>query len=349
MIDFRAPQREIMWFALDIEEIHKRPYHPTNIDPEDLDPEINPVEIWRVHYREECGLLQPKLLIRDFETEVDAENFFTAFCDGGYVLDLPLAKIQSADDPIFFREVIDGGRWSEYWSRGCILGEPVSTATAGGVLHEVGVIDYDEDGASKVCDSVLQIMGEDRIREAKDKFPESWQHLIIMEYCGNAFSENSPAYIAAAARYCEHVTGEIMLAGYLTRDLEILCRGTEAIYWSSVERNNNRDAAKKTGDIDRMRGRWNTLIATMEEILANPVKWKLKRTAQLEDLAKMSAWHLRYKKKSAFWRVGGVSSVANYLASIGAGEGGGDLKERLLAIKKSLKLYQNQMVRGRST
>jgi hypothetical protein len=113
--------------------------------------------------------------------------------------------------------------------------------------------------------SVLDLLGEDRIQELKVRYPDSWSYAAEFEYCARTFSKDSLALVAAQCQYHREITGDAFLQGYLQRDLEILIDDVDGQAFR--KRQSQKAGGKETGgknSIKRMR-RIESLLQAMEE------------------------------------------------------------------------------------
>ncbi len=310
MDHLKAPRREVTWTALDIgqgKSSWSNLLSPKLSSSEDT-PDLN--DQWYVIYTEKRGLLQPKFFQKLFQNQEEAEEFYSKFKDGNYVYDHLRPQPPSESLVQSCREMLDSGNWSKFWSQNTLFGEPVVTHLAGGVLAHADITEDNESGST--AQSVLDYVGIDRVDELKRKFPKSWRYVVEMEYAALLFSQDSLVYIAAAARYCQFFSKEPLVAGYLIRDLELLSHGAELVFSSNALRTTQ--SAKKTRNVisENMKGRWETIIESMDKIIKSEIQKKSKKKWTELTLARAAAAE-RVSADDKHWRAGGKGSVANYL------------------------------------
>lgn len=335
--------REVIWTSTKINSIGSNLNENARGIFEDLTSGkiIELYDKWVVNYTEERGLLPPRFLSKVFDERSDAEAFYNRFKDGNYVYFRFQAEPLTDEKIEKTRKLLDSGDWSEVWSENTEFGELVDTRLAKEVLVLSGIVDPDK--SSSTTKVVLDYIGSKRRAELKKKFPLNWQYVIEFEYCMHLFSEDSPAYIAAAARYCEFVTNEPKVVGYLIRDLEILRRGAELAFSSDILRKDKSKLGTQEASSARLKGRLETLIISMNDKLKSEIEEKSKKRWTEATLSKFAAAEL-VRKDDPHWRVGGAGSVGNYIVSIRAGEAGEGLQLALRDINKNLISYLKQTV-----
>lgn len=296
-------------------------------------------EVWSVSLIERRGLLQPELISNEMSNEKDARVFFELFKE---------EQVVSVEDPKevnqrYTKLFLDAGLWSEYWSEFQKDRETASDKQATEVLIASEIID----SSLRTHTSVLEFSGEERVKELQMKFPATWQYIVELEFAMLNLSKDSPAYIASAVRYCKYFTKDLILAGYLIRDLEVLLLGAENKHRSALIQRENSKEGKRRSAARMLHGRYLTLIEKMEEMLVSPVKWRLKPSAKTISFASQAAREL--EKKNPNWTVGGAKSVENYLVDIRCNPDLEDLKSKLLKIEGDIKNIKNQHVKHKST
>lgn len=203
------------------------------------------------------------------------------------------------------------------------------------VLEGVGITRL-RDGASlfesyptdsSPTDAVLNLIGDVRILEIKEKFGNSWGYAAEAEYSFSLFPRSSPAYIAAAYNYARFILRDDLTAGYLLRDLEIAVHGIEMEAQKVAEarkRAGEKGMAASSGARDRRRM---SLLAGMEALA--------KRNPDMvahgdQNLAKYALRHC-VNDDPKLWAQGGKQLV-EYLDEIRRGEAGDEAKARYLAL-----------------
>jgi hypothetical protein len=298
-------------------------------------------EIWTVTFTEQHGLLPPRHRSMNFDEEEEAQLFFDHFKTGGRSYHRFEPK-PSDEDIAEQREILDSKNWSEWWGADTETGRAVNTVLPKLVLDLSGIINSNEEAATST--TVLDFLGVQRVAELKKKFPRNWRYVAEFEYAALEFSEDSPAYIAAAVRYCRYISKDLLVAGYLIRDLEILISSAE----SRHARDSLREAGSREGSreniSEKLRGRWRTLVTEMAKKLQSEIDANSKKRWTELSLARFAAAEC-VRGDEPNWRVGGAGSVKYYLTSIRAGEGGEDLKAALQDINIKIKIYLKHMVK----
>lgn len=341
--DLRAPRRQVFWTSIDLRQLRDLPSEvrqefdqlPASFRPESEDD-------WVFTYREERGQNEPIDCRRIFENESEARDFFVHFKNGREVKDeITIRKpLPTALDHI--RHCINTVTVdkSDYFKVTTPHELPIL------VLEKTGIVD--ENGATTI--GVELELGRERIEELARRFPDSWEASAHMEYVMRMYSQDSPAFVAAAVRYNLSVTRDLFLAGYLLRDLEVLCRDFDALAESKFAGDQKRTVGKRKKDSTKFDRRYQTLIARMKLMIGDPVRFDLKReTIDIQELAKLAAEHLQDKAKSACWSGGGKGSVENYLADIKSLPKYKALKVRLLDIEKRVETFKFQELKAGAT
>lgn len=192
------------------------------------------------------------------------------------------------------------------------------------VLMDAGISDENGLHASKM---VLDYLGKERIEELKKKYGENWQAVAEYEYCYKNTSNSSPAFVAAAARFCYFVLENDFKAGYLLRDLEVLVNGVESEAAKAMEmRKKAGGAGGKTSRKARDERRAD-LIDKIETVAArNPDMIRI----GAEALAKLAVEDCE-RENPTLWSQGKGQTV-DYLGEIRRGEAGESMKERYQAL-----------------
>jgi hypothetical protein len=340
--EFRQSARTTTWKAVGIQKLDAAQLSDFMEYHRDVNPDFSGSlpEIWVVAVIERRGQLRQEWLEQPFPDEKRARDFVEMFKE---------ERVIHANDPSevtrkYTKEMLDTGLWRDYWVENLPNRKPASDKLAAAVLIEAEIIAKD----LKTNPEVLNFAGESRISELKSSFPTTWQFVAELEFAMLNLSKDSPAYIACAIRYCKYFSKDLLLAGYLIRDLEVLLSGAENKHRSAVIRKQKSTQGTRHGAEKRLLGRHQTLIQQLEEMVKNPEKYRLSPSAEIEKVATKAA-NLLVRQRNPNWSVGGVQSVPNYLANIRHDVEHQELRSRLENVEKSIKAIKNQYVIRRST
>lgn len=297
-------------------------------------------EVWSVNLIERRGLLPPEFISQEFGNQKDAQNYFDLFKE---------ERVIHANDPTevsarYTQEILDAGLWREYWAEQKSNQNPASDDLANSILMSAEIVC--EDLTSHP--DVLKFSGHDRINELRKKFPATWHYIVELEFAMLNLSKDSPAYIACAIRYCKYFSRDLILAGYLIRDLEILIFRAENKHRSAAIRNERSTIGSRNAADKKLLGRYQTLIQKMEEMAANPKNYRLTAAAKVASVAGKAA-QLLEKQKNPNWAGGGAKSVSNYIANIRHDPKLRDLRTRLEQVEATIKSIKNHSVKGKPT
>jgi hypothetical protein len=172
------------------------------------------------------------------------------------------------------------------------------------VLIDAGILDPSGHHTSQ---SVLEYLGHERVEKLKARFGEYWEAAAHFEYCWQELPHSSAAYVAAACRYENHITGNYFAAGYFLRDLEVLVHGVEAVALTSLETRRQAGARGGAKSAESRQRRMSSLMDAVEYVASrNPDVVKLGEEA-LGHLALESAvetdTRLWNQGKNQVWRV----------------------------------------------
>jgi hypothetical protein len=334
--DLRAPRRQVFWTSVDLRQFKDLPSEVRQ-DFEKVSLSLRPEsdDDWVFTFRETRGQNEPIDCRRIFEDEEEARNHFAHFRNGREVIDEVLIRKPLPTALEHIRHSINTGavNRSDYFK---VL---IPNELPNLVLEKAGIVD--ENGVTD--EGVMQELGQDRIRDLVQRFPNTWECAAQMEYVMRMYSQDSPAFVAAAYKYNRLITEDLFLAGYLIRDLEVLCRDFDALADSKFVGDQKRKIGKQVRANRDLKKRYQTLIARMALMMKDPVRFEVKRDElDLLSLAKSAAEHLQDKAKSACWSGGGKGSVEQYLKDIMHYPKYNALKERLLDIEKRVKDYKFQ-------
>ncbi|SEB51282.1 hypothetical protein [Rhodobacter sp. 24-YEA-8] len=177
--------------------------------------------VWKVSVEMQEGTLHPAILTNFFLSKDEAEQFSSQFLiNDVYEVgdDLGMYRLS------WIRKAING-RFSNGFLRSAVFqrGDPISTLP-GAVLEKFGLYDPDE---NEIGPAVRYFIGDIRLKELAARFASRWTHAAIFEYCWMNFHHSSPAFIASAIHYHQHLSNDDFSAGYLLRDLENILEGVE--------------------------------------------------------------------------------------------------------------------------
>lgn len=191
------------------------------------------------------------------------------------------------------------------------------------VLWDAGITDNGLHTSQKVLDS----LGSERVQKLKELYEDNWSVVAEFEYCFRQLSHSSPAYLAAAARFCYYILADDFKAGYLLRDLEVLVHGVEAEATKAIEKGKKAGASGSKKSKQARESRRNLLFAKIET-LAERSPDILKFGA--DAVAKLALQEC-IEESPVMWRQG-AGQVAEYLGEIRRGEAGSELQKRYQAL-----------------
>lgn len=82
---------------------------------------------------------------------------------------------------------------------------------------------------------VLEWLGEEQVAWMRDEFGENWSAVGRFEYCLHHFPRSSLVCLASELFLAQFVTGDNFVAGYLTKEIEVISSGTEEAALHSLE------------------------------------------------------------------------------------------------------------------
>lgn len=153
--------------------------------------------------------------ILETEIEHDREKFF-------------LSRLSSKAFDRMLAEGLLGADQMDHVDFG--IGPPIDQVVleaAGVYLPLRGPMDFDAAANDWLSPKVVHSLGVSRKVGLKKAFGAQWSVVAAFEYCWRNFPHSSPAYLAAAYHYHLQISRNLLLAGYLLRDLEIV--------WENIE------------------------------------------------------------------------------------------------------------------
>ncbi|MCC5983935.1 MAG: hypothetical protein JJU42_06180 [Rhodobacteraceae bacterium] len=298
------------------EILHLRPDdvgYPRYLRVEDKEP----CEVWMLNVTYRVGLRPIQFASTLFYREQDAKQALEENKPG---LEVSIGGNYSEEEVEIIREILDSKfKYAdiEYDLTGAGDGE---SPLAVEILSRSGI--YKKDYSTLTPD-VLNYLGDERVRQLKNKLGSNWSIVAAFEYCYVKLPSTSLAYIAAAYQYFHHVLHNHFAAGYFWRDLEVLALGVEGEATKAIEmRQKAGGAGGKTSRNSREKRR-SDLLDKIEALAAqNPAIVQFSE----EAVAKVVLADC-VRDNPNLWKQG-KGQVNNYLGEIRRGEAGDDMKAR---------------------
>ena len=282
-----------------------------------------PAEAWTVTLTLQEGLLPERNSRCHFDSEEVAEAFMAEHPIG--------SEYQDNLHDLIFSSIKNLDQFIELGYFPIKAGSSPSNLPSD-ILLTAGILDENSKFPAR---KVLDHLGRDRVEQLRRTYDETWDIVACFEYCWIHLPHSSPAFIAAASKFCHWVLRDGFREGYLLRDLEIITGGVEAQAVRAIE------TRKKAGDSgsrksteardSRIAAFWQALEDVADR---NPDIVSLGEKA----IAKLALENAA-KKNPKLWRQG-RGQVHEYLGEIRRGEAGAEMQERYRALFGSKPLRQ---------